>query len=116
MLSSHGWENPGYYYNANYNPSAGNGSGNSSPNYSSNSKSTPYYLNIPVHIGYKFSAGRNVSLFVNAGPYISIGLFGKATETIFPDEEQSQPGLRQTMSSATRCSIASIGDWDSVLG
>lgn len=86
MLSSHGWENPGYYYNANYNPSAGNGSGNSSPNYSSNSKYTPYYLNIPVHIGYKFSAGRNVSLFVNAGPYISIGLFGKATETIFPDE------------------------------
>lgn len=86
MLSSHGWENPGYYYNANYNPSAGNGSGNSSPNYSSNSKSTPYYLNIPVHIGYKFSAGRNVSLFVNAGPYFNIGLFGKAKETITPDK------------------------------
>lgn len=45
-------------------------------------KFSPYYLNIPAHIGYKFSVGRNVSLFVNAGPYFNIGLFGKSTMTV----------------------------------
>lgn len=86
MLSSHGWKNPGYYYNGNYNPSAGDKRNNPSLGYTSDNKCTPYYLNIPVHIGYKFSVGRNVSLFVKAGPYFNIGLFGKATETITTDK------------------------------
>lgn len=40
-------------------------------------KSSPYFLNIPVHIGYRFALGNNVNAFVNAGPYVGIGLFGK---------------------------------------
>ena len=57
-----------------------------SSGYTSDNKCTPYYLNIPIHIGYKFPVGRNVSLFINAGPYFNIGLFGKAKETITPDK------------------------------
>ncbi|MDR0892762.1 MAG: PorT family protein [Mediterranea sp.] len=44
---------------------------------SSQWKHNAYYLNIPVHIGYKFALGSNTSLFINAGPYVSCGLFGK---------------------------------------
>lgn len=38
---------------------------------------TPWYLNVPVHVGYRFPVSQNVKLFVNAGPYMAIGLFGK---------------------------------------
>ena len=86
MLSSHGWKSPGYYYNSNYNPATGEKPDKPSLGYTSSYKCTPYYLNIPVHIGYKFSVGQNVSLFIKAGPYFNIGLFGKATETIAPDK------------------------------
>ena len=44
-------------------------------------KINPYYLEIPVHIGYKYAVNDNFSLFANAGPYIAIGLFGKAKMT-----------------------------------
>lgn len=86
LLSSHGWKSAGYYYNGDYARSVEQTPGTSSSGYASGWKCTPYYLNIPVHIGYKFATGRNVSLFVNAGPYFNIGLFGKATETITSDK------------------------------
>ena len=38
-------------------------------------------MEIPVHIGYKYAVNDNFSLFANAGPYIAIGLFGKAKIT-----------------------------------
>lgn len=85
MLSSHGWKSAGYYYNGGYNRSTEAVPGTPSSGYASDWECTPYYLSIPVHVGYKFPAGRNVSLFVNAGPYFNIGLFGKAKETITPD-------------------------------
>ena len=44
-------------------------------------KFNPYYLEIPVHVGYKYAVNENFSLFANAGPYIAIGLFGKAKMT-----------------------------------
>lgn len=84
LLSSHGRKTPGYYYN-----DFANSVGASSSNYTSSWEYTPYYLNIPVHVGYKFPAGRNVSLFVNAGPYFNIGLFGKAKETIIPENGEA---------------------------
>lgn len=37
----------------------------------------PWYLEIPVHVGYKFAITDNFTLFANAGPYVAIGLFGK---------------------------------------
>lgn len=85
LLSSHGWKTPGYYYNDGSTSSTRTTSGTPSSGYTSDWECTPYYLSIPVHVGYKFSAGRNVSLFINAGPYFNIGLFGKAKETITPD-------------------------------
>ena len=86
LLSSHGWKSPGYYYNGNYTSPTGDKPDKPSSGFTADNKCTPYYLNIPVHIGYKFCVGQNVSLFVNAGPYFNIGLFGKAKETITPDK------------------------------
>lgn len=87
LLASHGWKTPSYYYSGSraVETTPGTTPGTSSSGYTSSWECTPYYLSIPVHLGYKFSMGRNVSLFVNAGPYFNIGLFGKAKETITPD-------------------------------
>lgn len=43
---------------------------------------TPYYLNIPIHAGYKMALGDNLNLSLSAGPYFGIGLWGKGTEKI----------------------------------
>lgn len=67
LLSSHGWKSTGYYDNTTATGLKWN--------------ATPYYLNIPIHAGYKFHCGDNFKLFASAGPYISIGLFGKETMT-----------------------------------
>lgn len=83
LLSSQGWKTPGYYYSSTRSTEATPGTPSSG--YTSDWKCTPYYLSIPVHVGYKFAVGRNICLFVNAGPYFNIGLFGKAKETITPD-------------------------------
>lgn len=40
-------------------------------------KTNPYYLDIPIHFGYKHNITRNVSVFGEVGPYFGIGLFGK---------------------------------------
>ncbi|WP_294611931.1 porin family protein [uncultured Bacteroides sp.] len=40
-------------------------------------KYNPCYLEIPVHMGYKYAVNENFSVFGNAGPYLAIGLFGK---------------------------------------
>lgn len=37
----------------------------------------PYYLDIPVHAGYKYAISESVALFGEFGPYFGIGLFGK---------------------------------------
>ena len=70
QLSSQGWENSRYYDNQ--------------KKQSLQWKGNPYFLNIPIHIGYKVSLGHNTSLFAHVGPYVGIGLFGKnklVTET-----------------------------------
>lgn len=38
-----------------------------------------YYLEIPVHFGYRYYASKNIALFGEFGPYLGIGLFGKST-------------------------------------
>lgn len=56
----------------------------------------PVYLEIPVHIGYKYAVNDDLSLFGSAGPYIGIGLFGKAkikgdiVESIGSDDSMSE--------------------------
>ena len=63
MLTNKNWETP-YYYNI---------EGNSARKWSAN----PHYLNIPIHLGYMMPLSKRISVFVNAGPYLSLGLFGK---------------------------------------
>lgn len=67
MLTNKNWETP-YYYN--------NGD-KSATKWSAN----PHYLNIPIHIGYMMSVSKIFSVFVNAGPYLGVGLFGKYNMT-----------------------------------
>lgn len=40
-------------------------------------KYDPYYLEVPIHIGYKYAVTENFSVLANAGPYVALGLFGK---------------------------------------
>ena len=67
LLSSHGWKSVAYYDKATAT--------------SLQWKATPYYLSIPVHVGYKFRCSDKLKFFVSAGPYAGIGLFGKETLT-----------------------------------
>lgn len=41
-------------------------------------KLNPYYLEVPVHVGYKYAVNDDFALFGSVGPYIAVGLFGKA--------------------------------------
>ncbi|RGN39293.1 porin family protein [Bacteroides oleiciplenus] len=41
-------------------------------------KYNPCYLEVPVHMGYKYAVNENFAVFGNVGPYLAIGLFGKA--------------------------------------
>jgi hypothetical protein len=50
--------------------------------YSVTTKLKPYYLDIPVHFGYKFNVAPKAALFVEVGPYFDFGLFGKCTYTL----------------------------------
>lgn len=40
-------------------------------------KKENYYLEIPIHFGYKLLINNNLSLFGSIGPYLGVGLFGK---------------------------------------
>ena len=47
----------------------------------------PYYLDIPVHFGYKYAVNETLALFGEFGPYFGIGLFGKTDgEDVFGDD------------------------------
>mgnify|MGYP001163073965 FL=1 len=46
-------------------------------NYASDTKMDAYYLHIPIHAGYKWTFNDRFALFVDAGPYVAMGLFGK---------------------------------------
>lgn len=52
-------------------------------------KFTPYYLEIPVHVGYKFPVSSKCTLFANAGPYLSIGMFGKSKVEVKDETEKT---------------------------
>lgn len=53
----------------------------------------PYYLEVPVHIGYKYAVNESFSLFGSAGPYLAIGLFGNASGKVNTgDDVESSEG------------------------
>ncbi len=39
-----------------------------------------YFLQLPIHVGYRFGLGDSYSLFVQAGPTLAYGLFGSDIE------------------------------------
>ncbi|MCD8031553.1 MAG: PorT family protein [Bacteroides sp.] len=49
-----------------------------SPKSASDIKYNPMYLQLPVHIGYKFDVASHTRLVVHAGPYLAYGIGGKA--------------------------------------
>lgn len=79
MISSYGWKSPTAYEN---------GTGKVFK-----WDTTPYYLNIPIHLGYKFKVGDNVSLFVNVGPHFNIGMFGKTRYTTTYNGSKIEEGI-----------------------
>lgn len=54
-----------------------------------NGKSNAYYLDIPIHLGYKHTVNNDFSLFGEFGPYFAIGLFGD-TDTASEYGEESE--------------------------
>ena len=47
----------------------------------------PFYLDIPIHAGYKYDMDDRFALFAEAGPYVGVGLFGKSQGYgVFSDE------------------------------
>lgn len=53
--------------------------------------SRPYYLEIPMHIGYHYDLGSsgNVSLFGSFGPYVAVGMWG--TDKVTMADESTKP-------------------------
>lgn len=47
-----------------------------------------HYLELPIHLGFKFNINRGVSFFLSAGGYLGVGLFGKFKYKS-PDENYS---------------------------
>ena len=62
--------------------------------------SRPYYLEIPIHIGYRYMFGQgNVGIFGSFGPYFGVGLFGTNKVTVAGVESKpdafSSDGLKR---------------------
>lgn len=56
-----------------------------------------YYIELPVHAGYKFALNERARFFIDAGPYVAIGLSGKYDfedpEHIFDDQDYDDINL-----------------------
>lgn len=50
-------------------------------------KARPYYLEIPLHVGYKYPIARDFKLFAGFGPYFAVGLFGNFKEKWYDHDE-----------------------------
>lgn len=72
----------------------------------------PYYLEIPVHMGYKYGITDDVAIFGEFGPYLGIGLFGTTEgEDVFGDEVGCRRfdmglGLRAGFEFKQKCSVS----------
>lgn len=76
--------------------------------YNSTIENSPYFVNIPIHVGYKFRVGNKINLFVNAGPYMGYGLWGKQMRNL-----TSSKGLSTETSSTNvfKDNITKRFDW-----
>ena len=47
----------------------------------------PYFIDVPIHAGYRYEVDDRFAMFIEAGPYVGIGLFGKSDgHDVFSDE------------------------------
>lgn len=51
----------------------------------------PYYLTLPIRIGYRLQLTKDIDLLIGAGPTIGLGLFGKGTVRDIPQSETPTP-------------------------
>ena len=51
--------------------------------------SRPYYLEMPIHIGYSMPVGSNFNVYASFGPYLALGIFG--TERLSSGDIYSKP-------------------------
>jgi len=54
---------------------------------------SPCYLEVPIHVGYRYSFNEKFSVFGEFGPYIGIGICGKAYEDNVLVEKEVITGL-----------------------
>ena len=74
-----GWKDRvSYYYSDYYNPDTPIGDYTETD---FTQRMSAYYLHLPLHVGYRWNVGRRCAIYADAGPYFSLGLFGKAKET-----------------------------------
>ncbi len=50
----------------------------------------PYFLNIPIHVGYKYDVLDWLGVFGEAGPYLGVGLFGNMYSK-YDGEKETEP-------------------------
>ena len=46
-----------------------------------------FYLEIPLHVGYKQRLSSSFNLLAEFGPYVAYGLFGKTTQEAYPNQD-----------------------------
>ena len=44
-----------------------------------------YYVEFPIHVGYKYDVTNSFAIFGDAGPYVAMGLFGKMNGAYDPE-------------------------------
>ena len=75
------------------------------------STTNAYYLEIPIHIGYKHYVNENLSIYGEVGPYIAFGIGGKleGTETEIDGDYDYDSGYTTTISQS-KSKIDTFGD------
>ena len=74
---------------------------------------TAYYLEIPVHLGYKKAVNEQITVFGEAGPYLGYGIMGNSNtqvtnysgETITENEDIFKTTDRMTYGLGLRCGV-----------
>ena len=75
------------------------------------STTNAYYLEIPIHIGYKHNVNENLSIYGEVGPYIAYGIGGKleTTDTYIEGDYDYDSGYNTTISQS-KTKIDTFGD------
>ena len=50
----------------------------------------PYYIDVPIHVGYTYGVNDDYNFFISAGPMLSFGIFGKDKydDLVFNDKNE----------------------------